>query len=211
MLELTGRGDDGTTGLLGGGRVSKTDERIEAYGTVDEASSALGLAKGLTADFRVRELCEQLQRDLYKLGAELAAAPGKEGSFGATTQADVERLNAMLRELEAEAPMPDGFILPGQTAASGALDLARTIVRRAERRWLRLAEPPPGAPSHGQPELPATVGAQAPLPTTNSSIGSYLNRLSLVLFALGRFEEGRAGLTATLAKSGGRASNRSNR
>ncbi len=203
MLELTGRGDDGTTGLLGGGRVSKTDERIEAYGTVDEASSALGLAKGLTADSRVRELCEQLQRDLYRLGAELATAPGKEGSFGAMTQSDVERLNAMLGELEAEAPMPEGFILPGQTAASGALDLARTIVRRAERRWLRLAEPPPGAPGQSQPALPATAAPEAARPAANANVGGYLNRLSLVLFALGRFEEGRAGLTATLAKSGG--------
>lgn len=180
MLELTGRGDDGTTGLLGGGRVSKADDRIEAYGTVDEASSALGLAKGLTADARVREICEELQRDLYRLGAELATAPGREGSFGAMGLSDVEKLNALLRELEAEAPMPDGFILPGQTAASGALDLARSVVRRAERCWLRLGEPP--------------------YPAANSQIGRYLNRLSLVLFVLGRFEEARGGLAATLAR-----------
>jgi len=72
MLAVTGGGDDGTTGLLGGGRARKDDPRIEAFGAVDEASSAIGLAKGLTADDRVRELCEELQRGLYRLGAQLA-------------------------------------------------------------------------------------------------------------------------------------------
>jgi cob(I)alamin adenosyltransferase len=176
MLDVTGKGDDGTTGLLGGGRARKDDPRIEAYGTVDEASSAIGLAKALTADPRVRDLCEELQRGLYKIGAELATNPGRAGGFGTVGEAEVARLEEIAAELEGETPMPAEFILPGATPASGALDLARTVVRRAERRLLALGEPHPGALA-------------------------YLNRLSLVLFILGRFEELRAGVVTKPARA----------
>ena len=179
MHELAGGGDDGTTGLLGGGRVAKDDLRIEAYGTVDEASSALGLAKALTADDRVREVVEQLQRGLYRLGAELATNPRSEGRFATTGEADVGELDALTAELEAEVPMPEGFILPGSTPASAALNLARTIVRRAERRCVSL-------------------GREGGL--TNLEVRRYLNRMSLLLFVLGRFEEDRAGRRASLAR-----------
>src|SRR5436305_5678055 len=124
MHELAGSGDDGTTGLLGGGRAPKDDVRIEAYGTVDEASSALGLAKALSGDARVAEIAERLQRDLYRLGAELATNPDAAGRFGTTSESDVVAMDRLLVELEAEVTMPDGFILPGATPASGALDLA---------------------------------------------------------------------------------------
>ena len=177
MLGVTGSGDDGTTGLLGGGRARKDDPRIEAFGTVDEASSAIGLAKGLTADEHVRELCEELQRGLYRLGAQLATDPSDAGKFGAVEEADVARLEAIAAGLEAEVPMPTGFILPGATASSGALDLARAVVRRAERRCL------------GLPGVPATAMA-------------YLNRMSLLLFILGRYEEHRAGAETRRAKGG---------
>ena len=140
MVDVTGKGDDGTTGLLGGGRARKDDPRIEAYGTVDEASSAIGLAKALTTDARVRALCEELQKGLYRIGAELATNPRRAGSFGSVGEPDLARLDGIAAELEAEAPMPTEFILPGATPASGALDLARTIVRRAERR--HAATPP---------------------------------------------------------------------
>jgi cob(I)alamin adenosyltransferase len=179
MHELAGRGDDGTTGLLGGGRAPKDDPRIEAYGTVDEASSAIGLARALTADVRVREIAEGLQRDLYRLGAELATNPDSPGRFGRTTEAEVTALDALLAELEAEVPMPDGFILPGATPASGALDVARTVVRRAERRCVTLLR----------------EGGLA-----NDEVRRYLNRLSLVLFVLGRYEETRAGVPAKSAR-----------
>lgn len=179
LRELAGGGDDGSTGLLGGGRAFKDDARIEAYGTVDEASSALGLAKAFTAEGRVREIAEELQRGLYRLGAELATNPGDEGRFGRTSADDVERLEALLAELEAEAGMPSGFILPGSTPASGAFDLARTIVRRAERRCVTLLRE-------------GRFG--------NVEAGRYLNRMSLVIFALGRYEEERAGLKAPLAR-----------
>jgi cob(I)alamin adenosyltransferase len=175
MHELAGGGDDGTTGLLGGGRVPKDDLRVEAYGTVDEASSAIGLAKALTGDERVREVAERLQRDLYRLGAELATNPDDAGRFARTSEADVAGLDHVLADLEAEVRMPDGFILPGATPASGALDLARAVVRRAERRCVTLIR----------------EGGLA-----NTQALRYLNRLSLVLFVLGRYEEARAGLSA---------------
>ena len=180
MHELAGSGDDGTTGLLGGGRAAKDDARIEAYGTVDEASSALGLAKALTADARVREVCEELQRGLYRLGAELATRPDDAGRFGSTSDAEVARLEELMRELEADAPMPTEFILPGATPASGALDLARTVIRRAERRAVSLER----------------AGGLA-----NPEVRRWLNRLSLLVFVLGRYEEAKAGVAAKTARS----------
>ena len=147
---------------------------------MDEASSALGLAKALTADARVREIAEGLQRDLYRLGAVLATNPRAGVTFGSVENQDVERLDGLLRELEAEAPMPDGFVLPGQTPASGALDLARTVTRRAERRCLELLEREP--------------------PSEEGVVLRYLNRLSLVLFALARFDEARAHTRAAPAR-----------
>ena len=179
LHQLAGSGDDGTTGLLGGGRAAKDDLRIEAYGTIDEASSAIGLAKALAGHSGVKEVCEELQRGLYRLGAELATNPEKTGSFGATTAADVDRLGLLMKDLEAEAPMPAGFVLPGTTPASAALDLARTVVRRAERRVVAMA---------GAGLLP------------NPEAARWLNRLSLVLFVLGRYEEHGSGRTAKPAR-----------
>ena len=179
MVELTGGGDDGTTGLLGGGRVPKDDARIEAYGTVDETSSALGLAKALAHDARTCEVCEELQRGLYRLGAELATEPEDEGKFARTTPADVERLAELAAELEAVAPMPAEFVLPGATPASGALDLARAVARRAERRALALSRSAP----------------------VNADALRWLNRLSLLLFVLARYEEQTAGRPAKPARS----------
>jgi cob(I)alamin adenosyltransferase len=179
MLELAGGGDDGSTGLLGGGRARKDDPRIEAYGTVDEASSAIGLAKALSAHARVRAICDELQRGLYALGAELATNPASKVSFGSTTAAGVERLEEFTAELEKEVPMPDGFILPGSTPGSGALDLARAITRRAERRCLTLER-------EGGFE--------------NPQVRRWLNRLSLLLFVLARYEEGLSGIASKAAK-----------
>src|SRR4051812_30414355 len=179
MLALTGGGDDGSTGLLGGGRLPKDDARVEAYGTVDEASSALGLAKALTNDARVKAICEELQRGLYAVGAELGTSPGSARTFASMSDRDVERLEALVAELEAEVKMPDQFVLPGSTPASGALDLARTVGRRAERRVVAL-------------ERVAGTG--------NPEVRRWLNRLSLLLFVLARFEEARSGLAAKPAK-----------
>ena len=180
MLELAGSGDDGSTGLLGGGRARKDDPRIEAYGTIDEASSAVGLAKSLSPHPRVRAICDELQRGLYSIGAELATNPAAGTSFAHTTEESVHRLDALITELEQEVTMPDGFILPGATPASGALDLARAIARRAERRCVTLER------ANG---------------LENQQVRRWLNRLSLLLFVLGRYEEELAGSTAPPAKS----------
>ncbi len=180
MLDLAGTGDDGSTGLLGGGRARKDDPRIEAYGTIDEASSAVGLAKALSPHPRVRSICEELQRGLYSLGAELATNPDSGASFGHATQEGVERLDELVAELERSVKMPDGFILPGATPASGALDLARAVTRRAERRWVSLR---------------VAKGRE------NPQVGRWLNRLSLLLFVLGRYEEALAGSTAAPART----------
>lgn len=179
MLELAGTGDDGSTGLLGGGRAPKDDPRIEAFGTVDEASSALGLARALSAHERVRSICEELQRGLYAVGAELGTNPQADKTFVTTDASQVPRLEQLISELEAEATMPAGFILPGATPASGALDLARSITRRAERRCLTLER------SGG---------------LRNPEVRRWLNRLSLVLFVLARWEESMAGRPAEPAK-----------
>jgi cob(I)alamin adenosyltransferase len=179
LYELAGSGDDGSTGLLGGGRTGKDDLRIETYGTVDEASSALGLARALSVDERVREVVETLQRGLYRLGAELATNPGAAGRFVTTTPEDVSQLDRLMAELEAGARMPEAFVLPGATPASGALDLARAIVRRAERRVVALAR----------------EGG-----VSNVEVSRYLNRMSLLLFVLARYEEERAGSSPRPAK-----------
>jgi cob(I)alamin adenosyltransferase len=179
MLDLAGGGDDGTTGLLGGGRAAKDDPRIEAYGTVDEASSAIGLAKSLSTHARVRAICEELQRGLYALGAELATNPSSKTSFSTTTSRSVKRLEEVMAELERSVTMPDGFILPGSTPASAAMDLARAVTRRAERRCLALER----------------QGG-----FDNPEVGRWLNRLSLLLFVLARYEEEQSGSVAKAAK-----------
>lgn len=183
MLELSGTGDDGTTGLLGGGRAPKDDARIEAFGTVDEASSALGLARSLTPHARVNLICEELQRGLYELGAELGTNPQTGKSFATTSPEQVERLEKLIQELESETSMPEGFILPGATPASAALDVARTVTRRAERRCVTL---------HREGGLP------------NPEVRRWLNRLSLLLFVLGRYEEDLTGRRAQPAKKSNR-------
>ena len=180
MLDLAGTGDDGTTGLLGGGRVPKDDPRIEAFGTVDEASSALGLARSLSPHSRVKSICEELQRGLYAVGAELGTSPEAGRAFVTTSPAQVGRLEQLIKEIESGVTMPEEFILPGATPASAALDLARAITRRAERRCLSLAR----------------VGG-----LQNPELRRWLNRLALLLFVLGRYEESLTGRRAQPAKS----------
>lgn len=150
----TTKGDDGTTGLLyGGARVSKDDPRTEAYGTVDEAVAALGLARAnLGAKRRIGTLSPSLgglgdlilrfQRELFVVGAELATNPEAwsrlEDGRTRVSRAMVEAVEAALVELERHVEMPREFVVPGETPTSAALELARTILRRAERRAVAL-------------------------------------------------------------------------
>jgi cob(I)alamin adenosyltransferase len=150
----TRRGDDGTTGLLyGGPRIAKDDLRTEAYGTIDEAVAALGLARAqlgvrdrlgmLAAGFGdLPELILRLQRELFVVGAELATNPDAwerlEGGRTRVSREMVQGLEGILVELERGIEMPREFVVPGETPTSAALELARTIVRRAERRAVAL-------------------------------------------------------------------------
>ena len=168
MKIYTKTGDDGTTGLFGGERVSKTDMRVEAYGTVDEANSALGLARTTTSNDSIAEWLIEVQTDLFALGAELACTPGKQPVLGTPRidQGRVERLEQLMDLLESKLEPLKNFILPGGTPAASALHHARTVARRAERRVLEL---------HGSREV-------------SRDILVYLNRLSDLLFLLARYE-----------------------
>ena len=161
------RGDQGETSLLSGQRVSKASLRPEAYGTLDEASSALGLAKVFTQSTKIQQMIGAVQEDLVVVGAELSW----EGSENVKHVIEVEKTDTLERwieELQSEVPVPQCFIYPGCNACSAALDLARTIVRRAERNVVALRE----AGSEVRPELHA-----------------YLNRLADFLFTLARYAE----------------------
>jgi cob(I)alamin adenosyltransferase len=168
---VTKTGDKGETGLLYGGRVSKTDPRVEAYGTVDEAVSALGLARALCTKPKVKELLLKVQKELYLVGGELATDPSQyeklQQNFQTVTTAMVEGLEAAIKELEVLIQVPRSFVVPGATPGSAALDLARTVARRAERRIVGLKE----------------AGL-----VTNPEVVRYVNRLSDLVYELARLE-----------------------
>ena len=172
MRIYTRSGDDGTTGLLFGGRVPKTDPRCEAYGEADLAVSAMGLARALSSDLRVKEIILQAQREMFTVESELATDADNyhhfTGAFHAITPENVSRLEGLIDELKAEVELPPKFIIPGASPVSGALDLARTAVRGAERRIVALDE-------------------QGML--VNRELLHYVNRLSDLLFILARYED----------------------
>ena len=173
MRIYTRKGDDGTTGLLYGGRLGKDDARVEAYGTSDEAVAALGMARALATSTDLPDVILRLQRELFVLGAELATAPENHHKLkpGETkvTAAMVDALEALIDEHVAKTKMPEEFVIPGETQGSAALDLARAIVRRCERVCVAL---------HRAEQL----ADEEPL--------RYLNRLADLLFVLARYEEG---------------------
>jgi cob(I)alamin adenosyltransferase len=137
MRIYTRRGDDGTTGLFHGGRVSKDATGPEAYGTVDEAVSALGVARALAPDGPSADLL-RVQRDLFVVAAELATDPGRtdrlEPGVSRVDREMVDRLEVAIDEIVDATGMPTGFVVPGGDELSAAIDVARTVVRRAERR-----------------------------------------------------------------------------
>lgn len=156
----TRTGDDGTTGLGDGSRVAKDSARVEAYGTVDEANSSIGLVLAETAvPDDIRNCLTQVQHDLFELGGELCI-PG----HSAVTDTYIERLESELDGFNEDLPRLKEFILPGGSRAAAACHLSRTIVRRAERR----------------------VGTLANVETVRSEVLRYLNRLSDLLFVIAR-------------------------
>ena len=201
----TGRGDDGTTGLLfGGDRVRKDDLRTEAYGTVDEAVAALGMARaelGMKAQYGalspnlggLGEVILRLQRELFAVGAELATNPEhrdrqQDGATRVSAEM-VDGLDALLRETEAAIELPREFVVPGESRLSAALEVSRTVIRRAERRTVTLAA--------------------ADAAFTDSLILPYLNRLADLLWILARVAEQAEARQSTVARPS-RARGRSN-
>ena len=201
----TGRGDDGTTGLLfGGDRVRKDDLRTEAYGTVDEAVACLGVARAdlgvraqlgvLSANFgNLSDVILRLQRELFTVGAELATNPDNRDrqQDGATrvSREMVDGLDALVRETEAAIELPREFVVPGETRVSASLEVARTAVRRAERRTVSLAA------------TDAAIAGGLVLP--------YLNRLADLLWILARVAEQAEAKPSTMARAS-KARGRSN-
>ena len=133
-------GDDGTTGLLGEGRLPKFHPRIETIGALDEASAAIGLARALNQTVQTQSILAETQRDLYALMAEIAATPENVSRFQILDQNRVHWLESQIGGITARIPTPKDFILPGDTVAGAALALARTVIRRAERRVAELVE-----------------------------------------------------------------------
>jgi cob(I)alamin adenosyltransferase len=168
----TKTGDDGTTGLLYGGRVSKADLATEAYGTTDEAVAILGLARASADDPAIRDEILALQRELFVIGADLATATGNRDKLqegvSLVTAAMVERLERRIDELVAERPLPEVFIVPGANEGSAALDVARSVIRRAERHVVAME-------AHRE---------------VNPEVRRYLNRLSDLLFVMARWQAG---------------------
>jgi cob(I)alamin adenosyltransferase len=171
----TKTGDDGTTGLLYGGRIPKDDLLTRAYGTTDEAVAALGLARALTPNDPMKADILTLQRELFVVGADLATNPSERGKLepevSLVSARMVDRLERRIDDLVKEHPLPNEFIVPGANPASAAIDLARSVVRRAEREVVAL--------EHAQREV-------------NPLVRQYLNRLSDLLFVLARWEAGEA-------------------
>jgi cob(I)alamin adenosyltransferase len=181
----TKKGDDGTTGLLYGGRVHKDDPRTEVYGTLDEVVSALGLARGLGLVPHVQEIVVRLQREMFVAGAQLATSEAnqhklQEGISKVTVSMTAEA-ESDIDALLAEHPLSQEFILPGEIAGAAALDLARSTLRRAERQAV-------------------AMGRAGLIP--DAEILRYLNRVSDLLFALARYEEAERGRRAMPSRDG---------
>lgn len=178
---FTRLGDDGATGLLGKGRVPKYDLRIEVLGTLDEATAAIGLGRAFCLVPESSVVLLKIQQDLYHLMSEVAATPENVEKFRVINPSHINWIEGQTEALEKMVTVPGEFILPGDTQAGAALDLARTVVRRAERRLAELLQ-------RGD--------------ITNYDLLGYLNRLSSFLFVLELRENQAAGKTnLTLAKT----------
>lgn len=179
MTFYTAKGDDGTTGLLGEGRVPKYHVRMEAIGALDEASTALGLARAQCIAPQTPLILLEAQRDLYKLMAEVAATPENAQRFHFIDESRVDWLEKQTDEISTIIEMPKEFILPGDTLGGAALSMARAIIRRAERRVVSLFD---------EEEV------------ANPDLQRYLNRLSSLCFVLEILENQNAGKKTSLAK-----------
>lgn len=177
MKLYTRTGDDGTTGLFGGGRVSKASIRVSAYGDVDELNSALGIMLQYDPWPELKVLLQRIQSDLFDVGANLATPPGSEfaASLKQISDIAITELESEIDRAQAAAPELKNFILPGGSRLAAWAFFVRTVCRRAERNCVLLADDEPVA----------------------ENVVTYLNRLSDLLFAVGREANARAGLEET--------------
>ncbi len=171
MKIYTRKGDSGNTSLFGGSRVPKSSARIEAYGTVDELNSLLGLAASFGCSPKAEEWLPRVQEQLFVLGSDLATPPDADARIERIGEAETKFLEEAIDEMEEELPPLKNFILPGGARTGSTLHFARTVCRRAERATVRCME---------EEEISEQALA-------------YLNRLSDFLFVLGRYENRHAG------------------
>ena len=177
MSISTKRGDGGQTGLAGGIRVSKTHPRVECYGTIDELISQMGFARSICEDAEVRERVEAIQRELYKVGSAIATPPESKKTPPEILPAMADALEAEVHRIEAEPGVIGDWSLPGSAPDAAALDVARTVCRRAER---------------------LAAGLMEDGVIRNPSILAYLNRLSDLLWLFARLLEARRGADSKL-------------
>jgi cob(I)alamin adenosyltransferase len=172
MRIYTRTGDDGTTGLYGGARVSKASERVDVYGTVDELNAALGWARAAGLPAEVDTVLAAAQEGCFRIGAFLASAPGKDPGIARVTDADITGFERAIDRLEEGLAPLKTFVLPGGAEGAARLHLARTVCRRAERALVALAAREPVDPLHVR----------------------WLNRLSDLLFVQARATNKAAGV-----------------
>jgi cob(I)alamin adenosyltransferase len=177
MSIATRRGDQGQTSLPGGARVSKTNPRVECYGAIDELISNLGLARALANDAEVNEWTRGIQRELFKVGSAIGSTPDARKPPPEVSAEMVAALDREVERMEAIPGLLNDWSVPGELAGSAAFDVARTVCRKVER---------------------LAVGLQEAGQLTNPRILEYLNRLSDVLWLVGRVLELRAGADASL-------------
>jgi cob(I)alamin adenosyltransferase len=168
-MKFSKKGDGGETSLLGGQRVPKFDSRPDTYGTLDEASSVLGVARAMTKNSNVRDILLGVQKDLLTLGAELSTLPEDLSKLTLRIgENEVRRIENLIDELQKEIILKNEFIYPGESMASAQIDVGRTVIRRAERK---------------------AAGLKKEKLIDNEFVHQYLNRLADMLFTLARYEE----------------------
>ncbi|MCC5925154.1 MAG: cob(I)yrinic acid a,c-diamide adenosyltransferase [Bacteroidetes bacterium] len=173
MKIYTKTGDTGETSLFGGGRVSKSADRIEAYGTVDELNAVLGLARACNLSEKAQQMLHLIQQDLFVLGADLATPMDAKVAIPRVESPHFNKIESWIDELEDDLEPLKYFILPGGTQGASTLHIARTVCRRAERR---------------------VISAKVSNPISDECV-IYLNRLSDFLFVLSRYENHKAGIS----------------
>ncbi len=177
MSIATMRGDNGTTGLSGGIRVSKASLRVEAYGTIDEAISSIGFARSICANVEIKTEAKRIQRELFKVASAISTPPESKKGIPPIDDSLVDALTAAVHRIEAIPGILSDWSVPGEDAAAAAFDVARTVCRRAERLAVRVTE--------------EGIALQP-------NVLRYLNRLSDLLWLYGRQIELEAGVDARL-------------